>query len=101
MVVGALFFIKYSSKQSEADELHDRCAAAPMGCTDANKATVKSLDEDAAGKGTIAVIGFAAGGVALAAGVTLLVVGKPRPKSPSATVTPWFSGEMGGLQGTF
>ena len=101
VVVGALFFSKYSSTQSEADDLHDRCAAALKGCMDANKAAVKSLDDDAAGKGTIAVIGFAAGGVALAAGVTLLVVGKPRPKSPSATVTPWFSGEMGGLQGTF
>lgn len=101
VVVGALFFSKYSSKQSDADTLHDRCAASPKACTDANKAAVESLDADAASNGTIAVIGFAAGGVALAAGVTLLVVGKPKPKSSGATVTPWFSGDMGGLQGTF
>jgi len=101
VVVGALFLSKSSSKQSEANDLHDRCVAAPKLCTAANKATVTSLDSDAASKGTIAVIGFAAGGVALAAGVTLLVVGKPKAKTSGATVTPWFSGDMGGLQGTF
>ena len=100
VVVGALFLSQRSSKQGEADDLFASCAAT-KSCTAANKAAVEALDKDAASKGTIAVIGLAAGGVALVAGVTLLVVGKPQPKTTGATMTPWFSGSMGGLQGSF
>jgi hypothetical protein len=99
VAVGALFLAKGSSVQRIADQDQDKCM--PQGCTPPQRNEIHSLDVDAAGKKTIAVIGFAAGGVVLAAGVTMILLGKPASKAAAATVTPWFTGDMGGLRGTF
>jgi hypothetical protein len=98
VVVGAVFLSKALSTQSEADTLNDACG---KRCNAAEQAAVRVLDVDAAHARTGALIGLAAGGVALAAGVTLIVLGKPRPKTTGVTITPWFSGDMGGARGTF
>lgn len=98
VALGAVFLSKAASTQSEAD---GGFAACGKHCSPAQQSAIHNRDVDAAHARTIAVVGLAAGGVALATGVTLLVIGKPKAKSTGATVTPWFSGDMGGLRGTF
>lgn len=98
MAVGAVFLSKALSTQSEADALDDGCG---KSCDTSQQSAVKALDVKAAHARTGALLGLAAGGVALAGGITLIVLGKPKPKTTGVTMTPWFSGDMGGVQGTF
>jgi hypothetical protein len=71
-------------------------------CPVAKKTQVDDLTKTAASQQTIGVIGLAAGGVALAAGVTLLVIGKPAAAPVAkASIEPWFSGTGAGLRGQF
>ena len=98
VVVGAVFLTKALSTQSDADALADACG---KSCSLAQQNAVKAADLDAAHARTGALIGLAAGGVALAAGATLIVLGKPKPTTTGLTMTPWFSGDMGGVQGIF
>jgi hypothetical protein len=98
VVVGAVFLSKAMSSQSDADALADACG---KHCSLAQQSAVKAADLDAAHARTGALVGLAAGGVALAAGVTLIVLGKPKPATTGLTMTPWFSGEMGGVRGSF
>ena len=76
------------------------CVSAGNPCPKAPHDQIHALDVDAAKSGNIALIGFVAGGVLLGTGITLVVLGKPKPTA-AATVTPWLTGSMGGLQGTF
>jgi hypothetical protein len=98
VAVGAVFLAKGSSQQTKADDLANLCG---KGCTPQQRATIINQDSDAAGSKTIGVIGLVGGGVALAAGVTLIVLGKPKPKPPQAFIAPWFSGDAAGLHGAF
>jgi hypothetical protein len=108
VVVGALFAAKGGSTQSQADDIALNKYHCNPTCLPPTKAGVMRdvipLDNTAASQKTIGVIGLAAGGVALAAGVTLLVIGKPKPApapAAKASVEPWFSGTGGGLRGEF
>ncbi|MFO0759607.1 MAG: hypothetical protein U0359_24150 [Byssovorax sp.] len=98
LAVGAVFLSSGSSLQAKADELYDACG---QHCTADQQAQIKSQDTDAASKKTIAAIGLIGGGVALAAGVTLIVLGKPKPKPAAASITPWFTGNAAGVSGAF
>lgn len=100
IVLGAVFLSKRASTQGDADSKQDDCVKLANMCTPAMRAQIHALDVDAAGSGNIALVGFVAGGVMLATGVTLVILGKPKPRA-AATVTPWFTGTMGGLQGSF
>ncbi|MEP7124390.1 MAG: hypothetical protein ABJE95_25910 [Byssovorax sp.] len=100
VVLGAVFLSKSSATQADADTKQAGCVQLGKACTPAMRSTIHGLDVDAASSGNIALVGFVAGGVLLATGVTLIIVGKPKPRA-AATVTPWFTGNMGGLQGTF
>jgi hypothetical protein len=100
VVVGAVFLAKSSSTQADADAKQATCVSAGKLCPPAAHAQIHALDVDAASAGNIALIGFVAGGVLVGTGITLIVLGKPKPQA-AATVTPWFTGNMGGLQGTF
>ena len=103
IVVGAVFLAKSGSTQDEANQKDAQCVmlSSTRHCPQQLLSARDTLDQKAASLKTIAAIGFIGGGVALAAGVTLIVLGKPAPKVAAATVTPWFTGSMGGLQGTF
>jgi len=94
VVVGSIFMAQSGSTSSEADELFTSCG---LPC----KPQIDQLDNDAAGQKTIGVIGLVGGGVALAAGVTLFVLGKPKPKAATAHMTPFFTGNAVGLRGAF
>ncbi|MFT3771892.1 MAG: hypothetical protein QM820_41315 [Minicystis sp.] len=111
VVVGAIFMAKSGSTQSQAD-----AQAAQFGCnglkcpvpvTPQQQAAVEAftnLDKDAASQKTIAAVGFGLGGLALAGGVTMLIVGKPKPgaaPAKKASVEPWFNMSSLGLRGQF
>ena len=100
VVVGALFMAKSGSSGSKADDLFDKCGSK---CTAGQKSEIQQLDKDAASQKTIGVIGLVAGGVALAGGVTMLIVGKPKaaPAPAKASIEPWFGGASAGLRGQF
>lgn len=103
VVVGALFMAKGASSSSKADDLFDKL---PDKCGEECKpqrSEIQQLDKDAASQKTIGVIGLVAGGVALAGGVTMLIVGKPKaaPAPTKASIEPWFGGTSAGLRGQF
>jgi hypothetical protein len=101
-VLGGVMMAGRSSAQSDADTQFAACNKPPTGCTSSQKASISSADQDAATKGTISVVGFAAGGALLVTGVTLIVIGGPKAQSTGNTrVTPWFTGRAAGLEGTF
>src|SRR5207247_9664314 len=72
---GTFFLVQNRSKRGEADDL---CANGV--CPRAKQADVQSLDSDADSAATFAWIGYAVGGVAAAAGVTLLVLDTDQAK---------------------
>lgn len=102
LAVGTIFLAQTGSKSSEGDKIFGQCNATPTGCSAAEKAEIKKLDDDAkSSKTTLAVVGYAVGGVGLAAGITLLLLA-PKSQSTSARrVTPYVSHNGVGLQGSF
>ncbi|MDI1482511.1 hypothetical protein [Polyangium sp. y55x31] len=88
------------AKRAEADEAFDACG---VGCWGAPADAVRALDDDANKKGTIGIVGLAAGGALAITGVVLFVVSKPSPrKAPAkAHVTPWIGPRGGGVVGRF
>jgi hypothetical protein len=102
VAVGTIFLAQSGSKSSEGNKIFDRCDPTPAGCSAAERAQIDKLDEDAkSSKITMSVVGYAVGGVGLAAGITLLVLA---PKSQSTTarrVTPWVGYNSVGVQGSF
>jgi hypothetical protein len=98
---GTVFGLQSMSKRSSADEL----CPDPNHCPVAQKDKVEGLDEDARSAQTLATIGFIAGGVGVATGITLLVLsGKKHDSSalvPSPTIRPWIGLRSAGVVGTF
>jgi hypothetical protein len=100
--VGTVFALQYGSKESEANDLNDRCR--PTGCTTQDQQAIKTLDEDANSAGTIATVGLVAGGVGLATGVTFLVLrlgGSSGQAASSSRVVPYVGLNRVGILGTF
>jgi hypothetical protein len=100
--LGTVFALKSASARSDADEL----------CPDANRCPVRyrseveGLDDDAASAQKLAIVGFAVGGVGIAAGVTLfLLSGKKQDATPATAsavrVNPWIGYRSAGVTGTF
>jgi hypothetical protein len=100
LVVGGVFSGLYASKRAEADDAFTKCG---VGCNDAPAAAVRALDTDANGKGTIGVIGLAAGGALAIGGTVLFVLNRPRPApAPAAArVQPWIGYGSAGVSGSF
>jgi hypothetical protein len=98
--VGVVFVLGRSTAQSDSDALFSACNP---GCTTAEKSEIDDLDNDAASKGTIGVIGLAAGGALIATGVTLFVLGGNKDSKPKTglQVSPWVSTDSAGVYGTF
>lgn len=103
--LGTLFLIQRGGKQSDADDVWDTCVAAERNSTVCNdpaaRKEAQDLDDDAASKGTLALISYAGGGVAAAAGITLLVLSGSQGSSSSAGVRPYFTGNSAGVIGRF
>jgi hypothetical protein len=105
LVVGTVFLLKAGSKADEADEL---CAKnpAPGGRCNANvQSQVKGLEDDEKSARTLSTVGFIAGGVGVAAGVTLFILSSGGSSEKAAArgprVQPWVGIGSAGLRGTF
>jgi hypothetical protein len=106
VVVGVLFTLKRGNLSKQADEKFNMCNRNPP-CSAAAQSEIQGLDSDAASAGTIGTIGLVAGGVLLAGGATLVVLGltsgsKPPPPKPAAAwispyVAPMGVGVVGGF----
>ncbi len=105
--LGTVFTLKWSSKNSDADELYEDCPTDAQGrqaCSDLVKAQILDLDDQAKSAGTLGIIGFAAGGVGIATGITLLVMSSGGSSSASAASpswTPLIGLNYAGVAGTF
>jgi hypothetical protein len=100
--VGTVFALKYGSKESDANDLNDRCRAS--GCSAADRSAIQSLDDEANSAGTIATIGLVAGGVGVATGVTFLVLslgGDSKQAFSEKRMVPYFGMDRIGVVGTF
>lgn len=104
IVVGSIFVAKRGSLTSEANDKFDACKPT---CSTAQRTEIEGLDSDAASAGTIGTIGLVAGGVLLAGGATLAVIGfmsgskPPPPKAEGAWIAPWVSPTGAGVMGRF
>ncbi|MEP7121816.1 MAG: hypothetical protein ABJE95_12930 [Byssovorax sp.] len=100
LVVGGVFTGLYTSKRAEADAAFAKCG---VGCADAPAAAVRALDTDANGKGTIGVIGLAAGGALAIGGTLLFVLNRPKAAAGAAAarVEPWIGYGSAGVSGSF
>ncbi|MCC6558199.1 MAG: hypothetical protein IT372_35075 [Polyangiaceae bacterium] len=99
--LGVAFTVIGAGTQSESDDLFDACKSS--GCTPAQRSEIEAKDSDAASQKTIGTIGLIGGGVALAGGVTLLVLGltsKPAP-AKTAWITPYVAPSSFGVHGAF
>jgi hypothetical protein len=113
---GILFEVLSAGKKSDADAL---CTLPSGACPLSQKAQVNSIDDEAKSDRTLAIVGFAVGGAALAGGVALFIAGgnahtesgAPEPAharrdtdtQPNLrpTLRPWVGLGAAGLAGTF
>jgi hypothetical protein len=98
--LGTVFLLKAGSKRSDADAL---CNLAGGGCPSSKRAEVEQLDNDAKSASTLSVVGFAVGGVGIAAGVVMLVLsGKSEsPSTARPAIYPWVASDSAGIAGRF
>jgi hypothetical protein len=102
LVVGTVFALKSSSKVDDANNLCH--LPGPDGTRTYCSPQASSLDDDARSAKTISLVGFIAGGVGVATGVTLLLVtGKHQKAAASLAphVTPWLGLGSAGISGRF
>jgi hypothetical protein len=102
LVVGGVFTGLWASKSAAADAAFDACTR--TACTGQQRQEVSALDDAAARRGTIAIIGIAAGGAVAGAGLALFLVGsskKAEGKPAGAMVMPFVTPNRAGLVGRF
>lgn len=103
---GVFFTLQSASKRSDADDLYDECASRGVDgqCKqdDPLSSEVASLDDDAGSAQTLAIVGYAVGGLGIAAGVTLLLLDMQTAGSASEPrIVPWVGYQSAGVSGTF
>lgn len=95
---GTFFALKSKSKRDQADEICPN----PKRCPDPERERVDGLDDDSGSAQKLAIVGFVAGGVGVATGVTLFVLsGKKKKPAASASIRPWIGPLGAGVDGTF
>jgi hypothetical protein len=99
--VGTVFALKSKNARADADDL---CPDADR-CPVSKRSEVQSLDDDAASAKTLAIVGFAAGGVGIATGVTLFFLsGNKQEQAPNTAglrIQPWLGFKSAGVSGAF
>ncbi len=112
--VAGFFALRASGKHSEADSQFDRFCGAAATCTTASQTDIRDLDSEANDARSLANVALIAGGVGVAAGVTMFVLSAGGGRERSATramavrrsssrqqLTPWIGIQSMGLSGTF
>lgn len=95
--VGTGFALSSSSKEDEANKI-----CPPEGCSADKANQAADLDDQARTAKTIAITGFIVGGVGVATGATLLIMGLTQKKpATAAMVTPWVGLGSVGVNGRF
>jgi len=98
---GTVFGLQSLSKRSSADNI---CPDVNR-CPNAKRDEVDGLDNDARQAQTLATIGFVAGGVGVAAGVTMFLLSSKKQDQSALrqhpTVRPWIGFQAAGVSGTF
>lgn len=97
-VVGTVFLVKSSSTKNEGDALFKDC---DPGCTKEQKDTIHSKDADSQTQRGLGIGGIVAGGLGLAAGITLLVLDQNRSVAEGPRVTPYVGLNQAGVLGRF
>ena len=77
-IVGAVFLPKSNDTRKPGDDLFNECNYTADGCSPDQVARIASIDSDADSQRAVAIGGFVAGGLGLAAGITLLVLDQNR-----------------------
>lgn len=106
VAMGVAFLVKGANSQRAANDLATRFCRVDASGVDQCPASVQNqihpLDVDAANQKNVGTVALAVGGVALAGGIVLLLVGKPSaPAAPAVAITPWCSITPGGVHGRF
>jgi hypothetical protein len=101
LVGGTVFTLQSAGKRKDADDKYKECGG-DAGCTNENplSAEVDKLDKDAGSAQTLGLVGFALGGVGVAAGVTLFILSSGGD-SQQASVEPWLGLGSAGVRGRF
>lgn len=99
LVAGGVFTGLYVSKQGEADEAFADCGGV---CPPDAQEKIKDLDNAAASRGTVAIVGLTAGAVLLGGGIALFIVGGKKADKPAAAmVLPYVTPSGLGVVGQF
>jgi hypothetical protein len=100
---GTLFTLQSAGKREDADAAFALCQAEAGGChqDDPRSRQTDDLDREADSKRTLGIVGFAVGGVGVAAGITMLVLSSGGDEANEAFVHPWVGLGSAGLRGRF
>ncbi len=84
--LGAGTFFALQAK-SNYDEANDLCPSSPCNLTRQQAQEREDLGADGDGQSTLSIVGFVAGGIGIAAGTTLLLIGGGSEEKPAAGLT--------------
>jgi hypothetical protein len=109
LAAGTFFALDAKSQADDADEL---CGGSRENCDivagSSEAAEVSDLNSGSGSSKTLSIVGFAVGGVGIAAGVTLLILSSgsssaetAKAVAPAPRVTPWIGYRSAGVTGTF
>jgi hypothetical protein len=99
--LGAYFTKQKGDRKNDADTLFNACN--PRVCTNEERIRIDDMDDEATSNANKAMVGFIAGGVLVAGGVTLLLLAPSSQDSTSSAspLRPWIGIGSAGLSGTF
>jgi len=94
--VGTVFGLQSNSKVKEANDLCSK-----SDCSGTNRGKAEDLDDEARSARTIGIVGFVAGGIGVATGVTLILIGSKKQETATRTIEPWVGLGSAGVSGRF
>lgn len=103
LAFGTVFVLKSSGHRKDADTLAEQLGCNGEACsgTDAQQNKLDELDSDAKSAQTLGIVGYAVGGVGIAAGVTLFILSRKQEPAKSAFIAPYFGPGAAGVHGAF
>jgi hypothetical protein len=102
IIGGIVFTGQAADKRDQADNLCTAYSEDPEVCDPFERGQVDALDDDADSANTRSIVAFALGGVGIAAGVTLFVLGAPdKGGEGTVSVRPWIGPRSAGMVGRF
>jgi len=102
LAVGTIFTMQQASKRKDADAKFEECGG-EAACRASNPLSEEAdtLDRDADSAMTLGIVGFAVGGVGIAAGATLFILSSGSSNENAAGVEPYLGFGAAGLKGRF